>query len=197
MFWLPPLLAISKQCVNGHREIRQRAISYLQRLLLSPQLMSADESTLPVIFDRVLFPVLDELLKPAVYERDPAGAVEMRLRAATLLCKVFLQYVVELQEPSAVVGKQFVRVLDKLERFMQGNRDMLNEVSESLKNVVLVMYSSAVLVPPPSGDDTRTAEQKELWAASAPRIERMLPGMLEEALPGEAAAETKPEAAES
>lgn len=124
-FWLPPLLVISKQCVNGHREIRQRAISYLQRLLLSPQLMSADESTLPLIFDRVLFPVLDEMLKPAVYERDAAGAVEMRLRAATLLCKVFLQYVVGLSEHSAVVGEQFVRVLDKLERFMQGDRDML------------------------------------------------------------------------
>lgn len=117
---------ISKQCVNGHREIRQRAISYLQRLLLSPQLMSADESTLPLIFDRVLFPVLDEMLKPAVYERDPAGAVEMRLRAATLLCKVFLQHVVGLQEEaSTVVGNQFVRVLDKLERFMQGDRDLL------------------------------------------------------------------------
>lgn len=124
-FWLPPLLVISKQCVNGYREIRQRAISYLQRLLLSPQLMSTDESTLPIIFDRVLFPVLDELLKPAVYERDHAGAIEMRLRAATLLCKVFLQYVVGLSGPSGAVGAQFVRVLDKLERFMQGDRDML------------------------------------------------------------------------
>jgi brefeldin A-resistance guanine nucleotide exchange factor 1 len=124
-FWLPPLLVIGKQCVNGYREIRQRAISYLQRLLLSPQLMSTDGSTLPIIFDRVLFPVLDELLKPAVYERDHAGAAEMRLRAATLLCKVFLQHVVNLTEASTVVGAQFVRVLDKLERFMRGDRDML------------------------------------------------------------------------
>lgn len=87
--------------------------------------MSADGQTLPIIFDRVLFPVLDELLKPALYERDHAGAVEMRLRAATLLVKVFLQYVVGLTEPCDAVGVQFVRVLDKLERFMQGDRDML------------------------------------------------------------------------
>lgn len=184
--------------MNGYREIRQRAISYLQRLLLSPQLMSADETTLPIIFDRVLFPVLDELLKPAVYERDRLGAVEMRLRAATLLCKVFLQYVVGLTGPCTAVGEQFVRVLDKLERFMQGDRDMLvsttnsgvrvaadrqNEVSESLKNVVLVMYSSQLLVPPPaSGPDARTREQQDVWEASAPRIERMVPGFLDEAL---------------
>ncbi|BEJ15721.1 hypothetical protein CspHIS471_0503260 [Cutaneotrichosporon sp. HIS471] len=183
-FWLPPLLVISKQCVNGYREIRHRAISYLQRLLLSPQLMSADGTTLPIIFDRVLFPVLDELLKPALYERDHAGAVEMRLRAATLLVKVFLQYVVGLTEPCDAVGVQFVRVLDKLERFMQGDRDMLNEVSESLKNLALVMYSSQLLIPPPpvGQADTRTREQQELWAASAPRIERMIPGFLDDAL---------------
>lgn len=180
-FWLPPLLVISKQCVNGHREIRSRAIGYLQRLLLSPQLMAADADTLPIIFDRVLFPVLDELLKPQVHDRDPQGAIEMRLRAAPLLCKVFLQYVVGLTG-SSVVGPQFVRVLDKLERFMRGDRDMLNEVAESLKNVVLVMYSSKLLVPPPAQGETRTKDQIELWNASAPRVERMIPGFLDEAL---------------
>lgn len=219
-FWLPPLLVIGKQCVNGHREIRQRAISYLQRLLLSPQLMAADESTLPIIFDRVLFPVLDELLKPQAYERDPTGVIEMRLRAATLLCKVFLQYVVGLQEMenSATIGPQFVRVLDKLERFLRGDRDMLvsdavtsmfvcvdvtdppqNEVSESLKNLVLVMYSANVLVPPAIGatleTDKRTKDQRDLWEAAAPRIERMAPGFLADALaPQPEAAPTSPAA---
>jgi brefeldin A-resistance guanine nucleotide exchange factor 1 len=141
-FWLPPLLVIGKQCVNGYREIRQRAISYLQRLLLSPQLMSADGSTLPIIFDRVLFPVLDELLKPApaAYERDRAGAAEMRLRTATLLCKVFLQHVVGLTEPSTVAGPQFVRVLDKLERFMRGDRDMLVSKSYPPTAVAISYY---------------------------------------------------------
>ncbi|KAL1407719.1 GDP/GTP exchange factor for ARF [Vanrija albida] len=197
-FWLPPLLVIGKQCVNGHREIRQRAISYLQRLLLSPQLMAADESTLPIIFDRVLFPVLDELLKPQAYERDPTGVIEMRLRAATLLCKVFLQYVVGLKEMenSATVGPQFVRVLDKLERFLRGDRDMLNEVSESLKNLVLVMYSANVLVPPAIGatleTDKRTQDQRDLWEAAAPRIERMAPGFLADALAPQPEAPTSP-----
>jgi brefeldin A-resistance guanine nucleotide exchange factor 1 len=77
-----------------------------------------------MIFDRVLFPVMDELLKPQVYERDPQGMAETRLKAATILCKIFLQYVVRLVESDAVVGL-FVRVLDKLERFMRGEKDML------------------------------------------------------------------------
>ena len=131
-FWLPPLLVIGKQCVNVHREIRQRAITYLQRLLLSPQLLASDESILPIVFDRVLFPVLDELLKPQVYERDPGAMAETRLRAATLLCKVFLQYVVRLVEKEwGHVGALFVRVLDKLERFMRGEREMLVSLSPS------------------------------------------------------------------
>lgn len=121
-FWLPPLLVISKHCVNTCRDIRQRATSYLQRLLLSPTLLTSPDSLeihLSTIFDRVLFPVLDELLKPQVYE----GMAEARTRTATLLCKVFLQYVVRLK--SAEVGGLFVKVLDKLERFMRGERDLL------------------------------------------------------------------------
>ncbi|ORY28981.1 hypothetical protein BCR39DRAFT_467884 [Naematelia encephala] len=203
-FWLPPLLAIGKQCVNTHQSIRQRAMSYLQRLLLSPQLLSPSDTlhTLPTIFDRVLFPVLDELLKPQVFERDPAGMGETRLRAATLLCKIFLQYVVTLVEGgSGEVGGLFVRVLDKLERFMRGEREMLNEAGESLKNVVLVMYSSKLLLPPPTAGskDERTKEQRELWDQSAGRIERVLPGFLGEAIvapapiPGRISADAKRE----
>ena len=119
---------MAKQCVNTHREIRQRAISHLQRLLLSTQLLGEQNDNLPqilpIVFDRVLFPVLDELIKPQVYERDPGGFGETRLRAATLLCKVFLQYVVRLVEGGGV-EHVFVRVLDKLERFMRSEREML------------------------------------------------------------------------
>ncbi|OXG34789.1 Sec7 domain-containing protein [Cryptococcus neoformans Bt120] len=186
-FWLPPLLVIGKQCINGCRDIRQRAITYLQRLLLSPQILLGNESTLPIVFDRVLFPVLEELLKPQVYERDPKGLSETRLKAATLLCKIFLQYVVRLVESgsSEAVTGLFVRVLDKLERFMRGERDLLNEASESLKNVVLVMHTSNLLIPPPSSGnpDERTRDQKGLWEKSAQRIERVLPGFLMEAIP--------------
>lgn len=53
-----------------------------------------------------------------------------------------------------------------------------------MKNVVLVMHSSGLLVPPPAeGSDKRSSEQKELWLHSAGRIERILPGFLEEAIP--------------
>ncbi|OCF55504.1 Sec7 domain-containing protein [Kwoniella mangroviensis CBS 10435] len=191
-FWLPPLLVIGKQCINGCSQIRQRAIAYLQRLLLSTQLLSSNISAeiLLIIFDKILFPVLDELLKSSQTAQSQTQYREMaetRLKACTLLCKIFLQYVIKLVEygnPKVVEGL-WVGVLDKLERFMRGERDLMNEASESLKNVVLVMHSSNLLVPPPATgtEDTRTPEQRELWDKSVERIERVLPGFLDEAIP--------------
>lgn len=93
-------------------------------MLLSPQLLSGDESAVATIFDRVLFPIVEELLKPQVNNRDPQGMPETRLRAATLMCKIFLQYVVRLDN-KRTVADLFARVLDKMERFMKGERDNL------------------------------------------------------------------------
>ena len=47
------------------------------------------------------------------------------------------------------------------------------------------MHSSALLVPPPAGDDTRSEMQKALWTSSAGRIEKIVPGFLAEAFPAE------------
>jgi brefeldin A-resistance guanine nucleotide exchange factor 1 len=66
-----------------------------------------------------------------------------------------------------------------------------NEAGESLKNVILVMHSSTLLLPPPAaGEDTRTVNQQNLWKASAERIERILPGFIAESIPAECVPET-------
>ncbi|WVW82243.1 hypothetical protein I302_104249 [Kwoniella bestiolae CBS 10118] len=189
-FWLPPLLVIGKQCINNCPSIRQRAIAYLQRLLLSSQLLSSSISPeiLLIIFDKILFPVLDELLKTTQsHSQSHREMAETRLKACTLLCKIFLQYVIKLVEygNTKIVEGLWEGVLERLERFMRGERDLMNEASESLKNVVLVMHSSNLLVPRPAQGttDTRSPEQKELWNKSVERIERILPGFLSEAIP--------------
>ncbi|KAJ9098681.1 hypothetical protein QFC21_004329 [Naganishia friedmannii] len=182
-FWLPPLMAVAKHCVNGSRDIRQRAIGYLQRMLLSQQLMSSEEAALSAVFARVLLPILEELLKPQVFDRDPAGMEETRLRAATLLCKVFLQYLILLGETKETVASLLTRVIDLLERFMRtGSKQLYEAVPESLKNVLLVMHSSGFLAPP-TVPDTRTDKQKLLWSTAFTRIERFLPGFVNEVIP--------------
>lgn len=60
-----------------------------------------------------------------------------------------------------------------------------NEAGESLKNVLLVLNSAQLLVPPPaSGDDSRSPLQKEIWDKSHLRIGKILPGFLEDFVAG-------------
>lgn len=46
-------------------------------------------------------PLITSLLKPEVYQSDPLGMGETRDRAATLLSKVFLHYLVLISEVEA------------------------------------------------------------------------------------------------
>ena len=54
---------------------------------------------------------------------------------------------------------------------------------ESLKNVLLVMNATGLLVPPSTPEDDRGERQVALWAATHERIERFLHGFLEEIVP--------------
>ena len=57
-------------------------------------------------------------------------------------------------------------------------------VTESIKNIVLVMANAGYLVPPSSGknegEDARGGVQREMWEASKVRLERFLPRLLKE-----------------
>lgn len=54
---------------------------------------------------------------------------------------------------------------------------------ESLKNVLLVMNATGLLVPPTSPEDVRNERQASVWAATHERIERFLPGFLDDIVP--------------
>ncbi|KAH9946245.1 Sec7-domain-containing protein [Epithele typhae] len=184
---LPFLVSLSHQSSNTSRDIRHTAIVHLQRILLGPHLPLTENNHAQIeeIFNRTVFPLLDDLLKPQVFMRDPLGMPETRLRASALLCKAFMQF--EAREgQTADIRVLWIQVLDLLDRLMHvDRRDQLYEaVPESLKNVLLVMNATGLLVPPPSGaDDHRAERQVALWAATHERIERFLPGFLDEVVP--------------
>ncbi|KAI0831147.1 Sec7-domain-containing protein [Trametes gibbosa] len=185
-FGLPLLSSLARQSSNTSRELRHAALVHLQRILLGPHL-PVDENShgqIEDIFNRVLFPLLDELLKPQTLMRDPLGLPETRLRASALLCKAFMQF--EAREgQTADIRVLWIQVLDLLDRLMHvDRRDQLYEaVPESLKNVLLVMNATGVLAPPISPEDTRDERQVSLWAATHERIERFLPGFLDDIIP--------------
>ena len=120
-YWSPIFRALVTQCVNPLREIRQQAFTSLQRSLLSPELTSADHKEWTSIFGEVLFPLIRRLLKPEVYQSDPVGMAETRLQAATLLCKVFLHYLVLLSEWEGMLDL-WLQILDIMDRLMNSGQ---------------------------------------------------------------------------
>ncbi|GAA5820135.1 hypothetical protein JCM3770_005386 [Rhodotorula araucariae] len=186
--WIPLLSAYAQLCLNPARELRQNAISSLQRTLLAPEILQNRDVDLTIIFERVFFPLLEELLKPQVFRRDPEGMGETRLRASALLCKVFLQYLTQLSERQGMrtMTELWLKILGFQDRFMHsGRRDQMFEaVPELLKNVLLVMSASNFLVPPstPAGQG-RTEEHALLWDATFERIHPFLPELQRELFP--------------
>jgi brefeldin A-resistance guanine nucleotide exchange factor 1 len=115
---------LARQSTNPSRLVRNTAISQLQRLLLGPQLIydEADHSQVEEIFNSVIFPILDELLKPQVYLLDPQGMSETRLRASALLCKVFMHFEVAQSHRSADIRILWIEILDLLDRLISAEK---------------------------------------------------------------------------
>jgi brefeldin A-resistance guanine nucleotide exchange factor 1 len=74
------------------------------------------------IFNRVAFPLVDELLKPQVFLRDPRGMAETRLRASALLCKTFMHFEVRDNRPNVDIRLLWIQVLDLLDRLMNTDK---------------------------------------------------------------------------
>ncbi|KIM57067.1 hypothetical protein SCLCIDRAFT_1219736 [Scleroderma citrinum Foug A] len=183
---LPLLASLGKQSTNPARLLRNVAINQLQRVLLGSQLVydEADHGHVEEIFNSVIFPLVDELLKPHVYQLDPSGMSETRLRASALLCKVFIHFEVGDNRGKPDVRVLWIEILDLLDRIITAERSeqLYEAISESLKNVVLVMNAAGILVPPLPEDD-RDEQQRTLWIATEARLERFLPSFLAEVVP--------------
>ncbi|GAA95631.1 uncharacterized protein L969DRAFT_615408 [Mixia osmundae IAM 14324] len=194
IYWLPVLSAFAQQSCNAVREVRQVALGYLQRSLVANDTLTNPAIDLAVVFERLIFPMLDDLLKPQVFRRDPIGMGETRLRACALLCKIFLHYLMQLSERKGVEGvtELWVRIIGYLDRFMHsGRRDQMYEaVPESLKNVLLVMHASGLLVTP---QENPTEAQVALWNSTFSRIDTFLPTLKTDLFP--AARSERPTAA--
>jgi brefeldin A-resistance guanine nucleotide exchange factor 1 len=122
-YCVPLLASLARHCSNASREIRQVAMTHLQRLILGPLVPVAEggQRQIEELFSRVIFPMLDDLLKDQVYQRDPADMPETRLRASALLCKAFMHFEVH-ENLQADIRVLWIQVLDLLDRLMHADR---------------------------------------------------------------------------
>ncbi|KAI6151004.1 hypothetical protein BKA82DRAFT_4328972 [Pisolithus tinctorius] len=189
-YCLPLLSSLGKQSTNPSRLVRNVAIVQLQRLLLGSQLVydETDHGYVEEIFNSIIFPLVDDLLKPHVYHLDPSGISETRLRASTLLCKAFMHFEVRDRHRKVDVRVIWIEILDLLDSLIsvEKSEQLYEAVSESLKNAVLVMNAAGILVPPSEHCDE---QQRTFWSATHARLERFLPGFLAEVIPAPEAAE--------
>lgn len=121
--------------------MRHTAINQLQRLLLGPRLVydERDHAQVEEIFNHVIFPLLDELLKPHVQQFDPQGVSETRLRASVLLCKAFMHFEVRDSRTKADIKVLWIEILDLLDRLIKAEKTEQLVSLPSMLHVTLLM----------------------------------------------------------
>lgn len=191
--WCPLLQGIAQLCCDNRRDIRMSALTYLQRALLVHDLQSLTAVEWESCFNKVLFPMLARLLEVSS-PSDPIALEETRMRAATLLSKVFLQHLNPLLSLSTFTAL-WLTILDFMDKYMHADKsDLLFEaIPESLKNMLLVMSTAGIFNEGESGvnavqtdgnrprrlsrSDSDVHKYSALWQVTWERIDCFLPNL--------------------
>lgn len=193
--WCPLLQGIARLCCDVRRDVRMSALTYLQRALLVQDLQNLSAMEWEACFNKVLFPMLSQLLE-VNSNSDPMGVEETRMRAATLLCKVFLQHLTPLLSLSTFTAL-WLTILEFMDKYMHADKsDLLFEaIPESLKNMLLVMSTAGIfdeeectLTAGSQSDNRKTPARPEsdihkysaLWQVTWERIDCFLPNLRQE-----------------
>ncbi|GCB69195.1 hypothetical protein scyTo_0001012 [Scyliorhinus torazame] len=173
--WCPLLQGIAWLCCDARRQVRMQALTYLQRALLVHDLQTLDALEWESCFNKVLFPLLTKLLEN-ISPADVGGMEETRMRASTLLCKVFLQHLSPLLSLPTFAAL-WLTILDFMDKYMHaGSSDLLLEaIPESLKNMLLVMDTAGIF----HSAESRTG-YSQLWEITWERIDCFLPQLKDE-----------------
>ena len=178
--YCPLLQGMAHLATSRYRALRQSAFNILQKSLLSPYLLELSIHNWVSCFDKVFFPLLDYLLK-AEKSLIQTALEETRIRSLTILCKVFLQHLTNLQVLPEFIDL-WIKILSYMKQFMLlENSDLLCEaIPECLKNMILVMKTA---------DTFESSELKyndlSLWDNTCQIIHEFLPNLIEELFPGQ------------
>jgi len=173
--WCPILQGIARLGCDSNSEVRMHALQYLQRALLVQELQKLSATEWEACFNKVLFPLLAKLLENI----EPTNSIRMeetRMRASTLLCKVFLQHLTTLARLSTFTAL-WLTILDYMDKYMKSDKsDLLHDViPESLKNMLLVMDTTGLF-----NQNNSDVKFSQLCIITKDRIESFLPGLWED-----------------
>jgi brefeldin A-resistance guanine nucleotide exchange factor 1 len=89
---------------------------------MGPQILQGGgPSEIVITFHQAVFPLVQDLLDPEVFARDPqqGGMPETRMRASGLLCRGFLYHLDALSAEPQMLTTLWLEVLDLLEELMK------------------------------------------------------------------------------
>jgi len=157
---------------DNRPEIQNGALATLQRVLFAQELSILASESWMTIIDKILFPLLSELLKAPIEVTNKDKVEEIRLRLLNLLGKTFLHYLNPLiAHPNFNI--LWKRVIGCFEKFMKADTEMAE--AETLKNILLVMHAQGALRSP-TGDKDETSKRLDLiWDLTWEEINRFSP----------------------
>lgn len=171
--WFHVLHGMARMCCNRNKYVRTAAINFFQRALLLPEMQLLQAETWYACYYRIFFPLLAALVDEAA-PADQEAFEETRVRAFTLVGKVYLQHLSALSKLSTFPQMwAYLLAFMKLYTSAANSSDILQEaIAESLKNMLLVMHTSSVFQPRGSQYDD------SLWLITSQRVEHVFPGLL-------------------
>ncbi|XP_013613538.1 PREDICTED: ARF guanine-nucleotide exchange factor GNL1 [Brassica oleracea var. oleracea] len=185
--WLRLVNNLKRVCLDQRDQVRNHAISMLQRSIAGADGIMLPQPIWFQCFDAAIFPLLDELLAVSIENSRKTfkKTVEETLVLATkLMSKAFLQALQDIsQQPSFC--RLWLGVLDRMETYMstkfRGKRsEKVHElIPELLKNTLLVMKTTGVLLP---GDDIGS---DSFWQLTWLHVKKISPSLQSEVFPQE------------
>jgi hypothetical protein len=146
-FIIPTLQYLATISLDVKLGVHNAALALLQMTLLAPELITLSTDSWVAILEHIVFPILTELLKsPSSLSKEVLE--DRRLKAAQgILCKTFLQYLSKFIDSPVFLGI-WKKMLNYIEMYMKaGKSDLLHiALTEALKNILMVLYSSGVMI---------------------------------------------------
>lgn len=174
--WCPLLQGIARISTDHRQQVRTSALNCLHRALIMHDLQTLSGPEWSGCFRQVLFPLMNFLLNET-YENngtEPGTIAESRIRISALMSKVFLHHLTPLMTLPGF-AELWLEIIQYLEKFMKIGTDILYEaILESLKNMILVMYSVKAFHNPDG------VTYSILWEMTWNRIGTFLPALREE-----------------
>eukprot|EP00164_Ancoracysta_twista_P007687 GFYU01010957.1.p1 GENE.GFYU01010957.1~~GFYU01010957.1.p1 ORF type:complete len:356 (-),score=78.61 GFYU01010957.1:319-1386(-) len=147
-FWIPMLHAFAFVSRDHRHEVRNYAITRLQRALLSPEVDAMPPDAWAACFTEVLFPLVKDILDPAdeSLANTPEELEKTWLRIATMLSKLVLQHMTLLVQLSTF-DRIVLHLLSCMEQFLKRSHgeSLVEAIPEMVKNMLLVMSSSGLV----------------------------------------------------